>query len=146
VASVAEVRGGDRDRRVFFGGGWEPGGPVGYLDCGTFDRCTVYAGQGPDGPIITDTLAVVTGSIAFAIDPQLRRRGLGRAMIKALIRRPELRLVELFEAGVQPENGTSRRCLEAVGFGLRCEQPDFEGMLYYGAWRADVGSGATLSA
>ncbi len=31
------------------------GTPVGYIDCGTFDRCTVYGGEGPDGPIITDS-------------------------------------------------------------------------------------------
>jgi hypothetical protein len=41
-----------------------------------------------------------------------RRRRLGRAMIAALMRRPELRFVELFEAGVEPENTASRRCLE----------------------------------
>jgi hypothetical protein len=29
------------------------GVPVGYIDCGTFDRCTVYGGEGTDGPIIT---------------------------------------------------------------------------------------------
>lgn len=122
------------------------GGPVGYVDCGAFNRCTVYAGRGPDGPIVTESIEVATGSITCAIDPNFRSRGLGRAMIRALIRRPELGFVELFEAGVEPANVASRRCLEAVGFGLRSEQPDFEGMLYYRAWRADVGSGATLSA
>jgi hypothetical protein len=29
---------------------------VGYVDCGTFDRCTVYGGEGPDGPIITESI------------------------------------------------------------------------------------------
>ena len=28
------------------------GTPVGYIDCGTFDRCTVYGGERPDGPIV----------------------------------------------------------------------------------------------
>jgi hypothetical protein len=56
-------------------------------------------------------------------------------MISALIHQPELGFVELFEAGVEPEYVGSRRCLEAVGFGLRSEKPDFEGMLYYRAWR-----------
>lgn len=122
------------------------GGPVGYVDCGAFDRCNVYGGEGPEGPIITDTLAVATGSIAFVIDPALRRRGLGRAMIAALLDQPDVDVVQLFEAGVEPANAASRRCLEAAGFRLRSEQPDFEGMLYYRAWRAEVGSGATLSA
>jgi len=112
------------------------GHPFGYVDCGTFDRCTVYGGEGPHGPIITEMIDVVTGSIAFAVDPKRRRRGLGRAMIGALPRRPELRQVELFEAGVEPENVASRQCLEAAGFRVRSELPDCEGMLYYRAWRA----------
>ena len=88
-------------------------------------------------------MRAVTGSIAFVIDPALRGRGLGRAMIATLTVRPELRLVELFEAGVEPQNIASRRCLEAAGFQLRSVEPDFEGMLYYRAWRreqADVRS------
>jgi RimJ/RimL family protein N-acetyltransferase len=109
------------------------GTPVGYIDCGTFDRCTVYGGEGPDRPIITDSTDVATGSIAFVVDPAVRRVGLGRAMINALMRRPELGFVELFEAGVEPENAASRRCLEAAGLRLRSGQADREGMLYYEA-------------
>jgi RimJ/RimL family protein N-acetyltransferase len=115
------------------------GTPAGYIDCGTFDRCTVYSGEGPHGPIITETIDVPTGSIAFVVDPQLRRHGLGRAMIAALLQMAELGFVELFEAGVEPDNTPSRRCLEAAGFRLRGEQPDFEGMLYYRRWRQDLG-------
>jgi RimJ/RimL family protein N-acetyltransferase len=109
---------------------WE-GRTVGYVDCGTFDRCTVYGGAGPDGPIIIDSIEVATGSIAFVVDPAMRRGGLGRAIINALVRQPELSFVELFEAGVEPENTASRRCLEAAGFRLRSARPDCEGMLYY---------------
>ena len=43
--------------------------PVGYVDGGVFDRCTVYGGEGADGPIILDTIDAVTAAIAFAIDP-----------------------------------------------------------------------------
>jgi RimJ/RimL family protein N-acetyltransferase len=115
------------------------GQPFGYVDCGTFDRCTVYGDEGPPGPIIIETIDVPTGSIAFAVDPSRRRRRLGRAMIAALLRRPELGCVQLFEAGVEPENVASRRCLEAAGFNPRSERPDFEGMLYYRAWRPAPG-------
>jgi RimJ/RimL family protein N-acetyltransferase len=121
-------------------------GLVGYVDCGTFNRCTVYAGEGPEGPIVTESIEDETGSIAFVIDPQIRRRGVGRAMISALIHQPELGFVELFEAGVEPGNMASRRCLEAAGFRLGSEKPDFEGMLYYRARRPDLNPGATLSA
>jgi RimJ/RimL family protein N-acetyltransferase len=114
------------------------GAPVGYIDCGTFDCCTVYEGEGPGGPIITEMLDVPTGSIAFVIDPLRRGRGLGRVIIAKLFDRPELRLVELFEAGVERENIASRRCLEAAGFEPHTVEPDFEGMLYYRAKRRDL--------
>jgi GNAT superfamily N-acetyltransferase len=112
------------------------GRPIGYIDCGTFDRCTVYGGEGPAGPIILESIEAPTGSIAFVIDPRLRRRGLGAKMIAALIGRSELRFLELFEAGVEPENVTSRRCPQASGVELRSERADFEGMLYYRLRRA----------
>jgi RimJ/RimL family protein N-acetyltransferase len=105
--------------------------PVGYIDCGTFDRCTVYGGEGPDGPIILETIDAVTGSIAFAVDPARRRRGLATSMIQALTHHPDLATVELFEAGVEPGNHGSRGALEAAGFRSRSPVPDCEGMLYY---------------
>jgi GNAT superfamily N-acetyltransferase len=95
------------------------GRAVGYIDCGTFDRATVYDGTGPDGPVITESIEVATGSIAFAVDQAFRRRGIGRVMIAALLARPELAFVELFEAGVEPENVPCRRCLERARFSTR---------------------------
>jgi RimJ/RimL family protein N-acetyltransferase len=119
------------------------GAAIGYIDCGTFDRCTVYGGESVEGPIILESLDVPTGSIAFAVDPARRRHGLGSAMIGALVQRPELRTVSLFEAGVEPENVASRRCLEKAGFRMRSEEPDFERILYYRLWRdTDVTLGA----
>jgi DNA glycosylase AlkZ-like len=55
--------------------------------------------------------------------PDNRRRGLGRAMIIALMRQPELRSIELFEAGVEPENVASRRCLRGRGFASAQSSP-----------------------
>jgi ribosomal protein S18 acetylase RimI-like enzyme len=111
------------------------GRAVGYIDCGTFYRATVYGEEGPDGPVITESIEVTTGSIAFAVDRALRRRGVGRGMISALLARPELAFVELFEAGVEPENVACRRCLEGAGFCVRSPEPDCEGMLCYRAGR-----------
>lgn len=108
--------------------------PVGYIDCGTFDRCTVYGGEGPDRPIVLETIEAVTGSIAFVIDPARRRQRLATNMIQALTHHPDLVTVELFEAGVEPENRGSRGALEAAGFRLRSAVPDCEAMLYYLAW------------
>ena len=114
------------------------GTPVGYVDCGTFDRCAIYGGEGPDGPIVLDTIDQVTGAIAFTIDPTRRRQGLVTRMIRALIGHADLAAVELFEAGVEPDNTASRRCLKAARFQLRSAEPDFEGMLYYHARRRDL--------
>lgn len=118
----------------------DDGRTVGYIDCGTFDRATVYGGEGPDGPIITDSIEVATGSIAFAIDPADRGRGVGRVMIAALLARPELAFVEPFEAGVEPDHVACRRCLESAGFCVRSPQPDYEGFLYYRAARPAAGA------
>ncbi len=112
------------------------GRAVVYIDCGTFDRATVYGEEGPDGPVITESIEVAAGSIAFAVDSTVRGRGVGRAMITALLARPELAFVELFEAGVEAENAACRQCLEAAGFCTRSAEPDYEGMLYYRAARS----------
>lgn len=117
------------------------GRATGYIDCGTFDCATVYGGEGPDGPVITESIEVTTGSIAFVVDPPLRRRGVGCMMLTALLARPELAFVALFEVGVEPENVASRRCLERAGFCARTPEPDYEGMLYYRAARP-AGGGA----
>jgi GNAT superfamily N-acetyltransferase len=112
------------------------GKAFGYVDCGTFDRHVVYGGEGPDGPITIAADWVATGSIAFTVAPDRRRHGLGHTMISTLMQQPELRAVELFEAGVEPDNLAARRCLEAAGFALLSPNPDFEGMLDYLARRA----------
>lgn len=114
------------------------GVPVGYIDCGTFDRCAVYGGEGPDGPIILETIEVVTGSIAFVIDPARRRQRLATNMIQALTHHPDLTAVELFEAGVEPDNHASRGALAAAGFHLQSPVPDCEEMLYYRAPRVRI--------
>lgn len=107
------------------------GDPVGYLDCGTFDRWSVYAGEGPDGPIIVETRDIPTGYLALCVDPARRGHGIGRAMLAALPRRPELAGVQRFAAGVDADNHPSRRCLHAAGFRPDRAEPDFEDILYY---------------
>ena len=67
-------------------------------------------------------------------------------MIAALLNRRELGFVELFEAGVEPANTATRRCLEAAGFALRSDAPDWEGMLSYRRWRPHLGADATVLA
>ena len=61
-------------------------------------------------------------------------------MIAALLARPELAFVQLFEAGIEPENVACRRCLERAGFCVHSPEPDYEGMLYYRAARPAEGA------
>jgi RimJ/RimL family protein N-acetyltransferase len=100
--------------------------PVGYVDCGTFDRWAVH-----DGTAVTEVADVVTGYVALCADPAARRQGAGRAMLDALVREPALADVQRFAAGVDPDNLPCMRCLRAAGFRLYSTEPDYEGMLYY---------------
>jgi len=107
------------------------GHPIGMIDCGVFDRWVDYDGEGSNGPIIRAVRPVTTGSIAFVVDPASRRKGIGLAMIACLLARSELTGVQLIEAGVDPDNIASMRCLAAAGFQQHRLDPDFEGMLYF---------------
>jgi hypothetical protein len=51
----------------------------------------VCDGDGPDGPIFTEAIDVANGSIAFSLDPERRRRGMGREMAGVVMRRPGAR-------------------------------------------------------
>lgn len=105
--------------------------PVGYVDCGTFDRWSVYDGTDPDAPVIRETRDVATGYLALCVDPALRGQGIGRALLAALVARPELAGVRRFAAGVDTDNHACRRCLAAAGFHPDTPEPDYEDMLYY---------------
>lgn len=100
--------------------------PVGYIDCGTFDRWTSW-----DGNKVVRAIEVPSGAVAFTVAPGCRRLAYGREMLFALFETPEVSDIELFGAGVQSENIASIRCLRAAGFSLESEDPDFEGMLYF---------------
>jgi RimJ/RimL family protein N-acetyltransferase len=104
-------------------------GPVGYIDCGTFDRCTVYGGE--EQKSRSSSRRSVTGSIAFAIDPSHRRQRLATNMIQALTHHPDLAGGGAVRGRVEPENHGSRGALEAARFRVRSPVPDCEGMLCY---------------
>ena len=105
--------------------------PVGYIDCGTFDRWTVWDGTQPDAPVIRETLDIATGYLALVVDPAARGHGIGRAMLAALLQQPELDKVQRFSAGVETANLAGQRCLHAAGFRPHTPEPDYEDMLYY---------------
>jgi hypothetical protein len=80
---------------------WTSDRPIGYIDCGCYDRWTTWEG-GPDGRGVIATIGVPSGATAFLVDPDLRRRGYCTAMIGLLCKLPELAHIELLAAGSSP--------------------------------------------
>ncbi len=113
---------------------WHDATPVGYIDCGTADRWTTWEG-GPHGRGVVATIPVPAGSIAYVVDPARRRRGYATRMIEALMSLPDLRQIELFAAGLEPDNVGSVACLQAAGFEPLDPRPDWEGIVYHVRFR-----------
>jgi RimJ/RimL family protein N-acetyltransferase len=109
---------------------WDRDKLVGYIDCGATDRWTTWEG-GPNGKGVVGTFPVASGNLAYVVDPAVRRRGYGTAMIAGLLKLSDLAHIELFAAGVEPDNVGSVGCLLAVGFEILDSQPDWEGIVYY---------------
>jgi RimJ/RimL family protein N-acetyltransferase len=99
---------------------------VGYIDCGTYNRWTTW-----DGERVVASIEVPCCAIAYTVPPAFRRHGYGRRILEALFEAPEVADVELFGAGVDPDNVASIQCLRSAGFVQDDEDPDFEGMLYF---------------
>ena len=79
------------------------------------------------------------GWIGYVVDPARRRRGYATAMISHLIVLPELEDVEMFTAGVEPDNVASVRALSKAGFHALRVELDPEGIMYF-VWRRDAES------
>jgi RimJ/RimL family protein N-acetyltransferase len=103
---------------------------VGYIGCGTYDRWTTWEG-GPAGRGVTGAIGVPAANISYVVDPALRRRDYGTAMIAVLMAQPELAHIALFGAGVEPANAGSVGCLLKNGFRLLDPEPDADGVVYY---------------
>lgn len=133
-APLGEFRGAQETGRYQFLA-WDGDVSVGYIDCGTCDRWTTWEG-GPAGRGVVSVIHEPAGGIAYVTDPALRRRGYGTAMVDALMQSSELSHVELFAAGIEPENTASVRCLRSAGFMPLDPVPDREGIIYYARRRA----------
>ncbi len=112
---------------------WDGDDPVGYIDCGTFDRWTTWD-VGPQGPGVVATIDAPSAAISYVVDPTRRRRGYASAMIARLVALPDLDEITLFGAGVEPDNVASVRALARAAFQPLATEPDFEGFLYF-VWR-----------
>jgi RimJ/RimL family protein N-acetyltransferase len=128
-APLGEFRGAQETGRYQFLA-WDKGVPVGYVDCGTFDRWATWEG-GAGGRGVVSVIEESSGGIAYVTDPVLRRRGHGVDMVLSLMQMPALAHVSLFAAGVEPENIASVRCLLSAGFRPLDPVSDWEGIVYY---------------
>jgi RimJ/RimL family protein N-acetyltransferase len=109
---------------------WDGDTAAGYIGATTTDRWTTWDGS-PGGRGVTGTITVPAANIGYVVDPALRCRGYGTAMVGALMTHPELARVSLFVAGVEPANTGSVRCLIGNGFQPLDPEPDWEGTVYY---------------
>ena len=128
-APLGEFRGAQETGRYRFLA-WDKDVPVGYVDCGTFDRWATWE-AGPGGRGVVSAIDEPSGSIAYVTAPALRRRGYGIDMILSLMRVSPLVHVSLFAAGVEPENTASVQSLISAGFRPLDPVPDWEGIVYY---------------
>ena len=128
-APLGEFRGAQETGRYRFLA-WDNDMPVGYVDCGTFDRWATWEG-GSDGGGVVSVIDEPSGSIAYVTDPALRQRGYGVDMILTLMRARELGHVLLLAAGIEPENTASVRCMISAGFHPLDPVSDWEGIVYY---------------
>jgi RimJ/RimL family protein N-acetyltransferase len=109
---------------------WNQRAPVGYIDCVTTDRWTTWEG-GPHGRGVVATIHVPAANITYVVDPTVRRRGYGSMMVFELLAVPDLAHIELFAAGIEPDNVASIRCAHVAGFTPLDPTPDWEGIVYY---------------
>jgi RimJ/RimL family protein N-acetyltransferase len=116
---------------------WDNDVPVGYVDCGTFDRWTTWEG-GPDGRGVVGVIDELSGGIAYVTNPTQRRKGHGAQMILAMMETDALKHVSLFAARVEPENTASVGCLVSAGFQPLDPVVDWEGIVYYAKRRTSI--------
>ncbi|WP_158531595.1 MULTISPECIES: GNAT family N-acetyltransferase [unclassified Meiothermus] len=74
---------------------------------------------------------------AFAVRPDLRGRGYGKRIVRAMLEHPGLARYRRFVASVEPDNHASLRSLQALGFAPHSLEPDESGFLALGYARPD---------
>ncbi|OMF61591.1 GNAT family N-acetyltransferase [Paenibacillus sp. FSL R5-0766] len=73
-----------------------------------------------------------TGSIAIVVDPSVRGRGCGRAVIGKAMQLPKLETIHKWYAGIEADNAACLKCFQSTGFVLENEAPDEDG--YFSLW------------
>ena len=105
----------------------DDGVPVAQVGGDVYDRWTRWD---PVTDQVTSTDERRTMGAAYVVDPARRRRGYGRATLRALVAAPELADVQQFVLGIEPDNTASLRAAAGAGFEPLTTEPDAEDMLY----------------
>lgn len=72
-----------------------------------------------------------TAHLGVVVKPELRGRGYGKRILRALLDRPEVSHLDQIVGEVEVDNVASRRCLEAVGFVQQGREPNGDGFLSF---------------
>ena len=91
----------------------------------------VYEGDTALGQLQLDTYEDNTGSVGFAVNPQLRNQGYGKKILRVFLRRPEVTRLEQLEARIEADNPASIRCFQQAAFRQAGSEPDSEGFLRF---------------
>lgn len=123
-----------RGRRVLRTHSWvafdAAGDPVAKIGGDVYDTWCHYT-EGPQGPVITAVEPGPAMGLAYVVDPRRWRRGIGTATLLTAVDAPEVADVILFAAGIEADNGASRRCAVAAGLHPDTTVPDWEGVVYH---------------
>lgn len=111
---------------------FDPAGtPLGKIGGDVYDRWIRYDGSQRTQPVIDGVEPGPAMGLAYVVDPDRWRKGVGRAVIRAAVEHPDVADVRIFAAGIDPANEPSRRCAAAAGFCADSDQPDWEDTVYY---------------
>jgi RimJ/RimL family protein N-acetyltransferase len=107
------------------------GTPLAKIGGDVYDQWTRYDGSQPTQAVITSAEPGPAMGLAYVVDPQRWRKGVGRAVIRAAVDHPDVADVRIFAAGIDTSNEPGRRCAAAAGFYPDTDQPDWEDTIYY---------------
>ena len=93
--------------------------------------CVAYEGDVAVGFIVFGLEDEEPASFMFFVRPDLRHQGYGKRILATALVAPEVADIDVWEAGVEPDNVASRRCLEAIGFTDQGRDPEWSDYLRY---------------
>ncbi|MED4570041.1 GNAT family N-acetyltransferase [Brevibacillus agri] len=86
-----------------------------------------FLGEQPVGVAMVEIEEEHAGSIGLIVNPSLRHRGYGKALLREAMQRQELSGVQKWIAGIEADNVACLRCFEAAGFAKEEPVPDEDG-------------------